>query len=92
MNHELDEIEAVARQVGLYNVKYVYNNEEYVTTLLLKIGKKNIIRKIIIIKQVNIPLKSISKIKLMFRNKSRTIILVMKDKENILMTLDYKGN
>ncbi len=31
MNHELDEVEAVSRRVGLYNVKYLYNNEEHVT-------------------------------------------------------------
>ena len=41
MNHELDEIELVPRRVGLYNVKYRYNNEEHITTLLLKIGKHN---------------------------------------------------
>jgi hypothetical protein len=68
MNHELDEIEAVPRRVGLYNVKYVYNNEEHVTALLLKIGKhnNNIIKKIIS-KLVNIPFRGISQIKLKFR-------------------------
>ena len=68
MNHELDEVDAVPRRVGLYNVKYRYNNEEHVTVLLLNIGKhnKNLIKKIIS-KQVNIPFRSISGIKLKFR-------------------------
>jgi len=68
MNHELDEIEPVPRRVGLYNVKYRYNNEEHVTSILLEIGKhnKNFINKIIN-KQVNIPFRSISGIKLKFR-------------------------
>ena len=39
MNHELDEVDAVPRRVGLYNVKYRYNNEEHVTEVLLNIGK-----------------------------------------------------
>ncbi len=61
MNHELDEVDAVSRRVGLYNVKYRYNNEEHVTALLLKIGKhnKNLIKKIIS-QLVNIPYRSIS--------------------------------
>ncbi len=48
MNHELDEIDVTPRRVGLYNVKYRYNNEEHVTAILLKIGKhnKNLIKKI----------------------------------------------
>ena len=56
------------RRVGLYNVKYRYNNKEHITTLLLKICKhnKNLIKKIIN-KQVNIPFRSISGIKLKFR-------------------------
>ena len=68
MNHGLDEIEPVPRRVGLYNVKYRYNNEEHVTSILLEIGKhnKNFIKKIIN-KQVNIPFRSISGIKLKFR-------------------------
>ena len=41
MNHELDEVDAVPRRVGLYNVKYRYNNEEHVTEVLLRIGKHN---------------------------------------------------
>ena len=47
MNHELDEVDAVPRRVGLYNIKYRYNNEEHVTEVLLQIGKhnKNLIRK-----------------------------------------------
>jgi hypothetical protein len=59
MNHELDEIEPVPRRVGLYNVKYLYNNEKHVTVLLLNIGKhnKNLINKILS-KLVNIPYKS----------------------------------
>ena len=59
MNHELDEVKAVPRRVGLYNVKYRYNNEEYVTEVLLNIGKhyKNLIKKIIS-KLVNIPYRS----------------------------------
>jgi hypothetical protein len=50
------------------NVKYLYNNEEHVTALLLEIGKhnKNLIKKIIS-KQVNIPFIGISQIKLKFR-------------------------
>ena len=40
MNHEFDEFDAVPRRVGLYNVKYRYNNEEHVTEVLLKIGKQ----------------------------------------------------
>jgi len=68
MNHELDEVDAVPRRVGLYNVKYLYNNEEHVTEVLLKIGKhnKNLIKKIIS-QLVNIPYRSISGIKLKFR-------------------------
>ena len=68
MNHDLDEVEAVSRRVGLYNVKYLYNNEEHVTVLLLNIGKhnKNLIKKTIS-KLVNIPYRSISGIKLKFR-------------------------
>jgi hypothetical protein len=38
MNHELDEVDAVPRRVGLYNVNYRYNNEEHVNILLLKIS------------------------------------------------------
>jgi hypothetical protein len=68
MNHELDEVDAVPRRVGLYNVKYRYNNEEHVTEVLLKIGKhnKNLIKKIIS-QLVNIPYRSILGIKLKFR-------------------------
>jgi hypothetical protein len=68
MNHELDEVDAVPRRVGLYNVKYRYNNEEHVTEVLLKIGKhnKNLIKKILS-QLVNIPYRSISGIKLKFR-------------------------
>ena len=68
MNHELDEVDAVPRRVGLYNVNYRYNNEEHVTEVLLKIGKhnKNLIKKILI-QLVNIPYSSISGIKLKFR-------------------------
>ena len=66
MNHELDEVDAVPRRVGLYNVKYRYNNEEHVTVLLLNIHNKNLIKKIIS-KLVNIPYRSISGIKLKFR-------------------------
>jgi hypothetical protein len=60
MNHEVDEVDAVPRRVGLYNVKYRYNNEEHVTEVLLKIGKhnKNLIKKIIS-QLVNIPYRSI---------------------------------
>jgi hypothetical protein len=90
MNHDLDEVEAVPRRVGLYNVKYRYNNEEHVTVLLLTIGKhnKNLIKKIIS-KLVNIPYKSISGIKLKLR---KQVINYKKEQESILMTLDCKGN
>ena len=37
MNHELDEVDAVPRRVGLYNVKYRYNNEEHVTEVFLRL-------------------------------------------------------
>jgi hypothetical protein len=68
MNHELDEIDVTPRRVGLYNVKYRYNNEEHATALLLKIGKhnKNLIKKIIS-QLLNIPYRGISGIKLKFR-------------------------
>ena len=68
MNHELDEVDAVPRRVGLHNMKYRYNNEEHVTEVLLRIGKhnKNLIKKKIS-KLVNIPYRSISGIKLKFR-------------------------
>jgi hypothetical protein len=68
MNHELDEVDAVPRRVGLYNLEYRYNNEEHVTEVLLNIGKhnKNLIKKTIC-KLVNIPYRSISGIKLKFR-------------------------
>ena len=39
MSHVLDEVDAVPRRVGLYDVKYRYNNEEHVTVLLLKIAE-----------------------------------------------------
>jgi len=62
MNHELDEIEPVPRRIGLYNVKYRYNNEEHVTVLLLNIGKhsKNLIKKILSQLVNIIPYRSIS--------------------------------
>jgi hypothetical protein len=68
MNHELDEVEAGPKRVGLYNVKYLYNNDEHVIEVLLNIGKhnKNLIKKTIS-KLVNIPYRSISGIKLKFR-------------------------
>ena len=49
MNRVLDEVDAVPRRVGLYNVTYLHNNEEHVTEVLLNIGKhnKNLIKKII---------------------------------------------
>ena len=74
MNHELDEVDAVPRRVGLYNVKYRYNNEEHVTELLLRIGKhnKNLIKKIIS-QLVNIPYRSISGIKWKFRKQIKPI-------------------
>ena len=60
MSHDLDEVEAVSRRVGLYNVKYRYKNEEHVTQVLLKIGKHNKnLWKNIVSKQVNIPYRSI---------------------------------
>lgn len=34
MNHELDEIEPLPWQVGLYNVKYLYNNVQHVTACI----------------------------------------------------------
>ena len=68
MNHESDEVDAVSRRVGLYNVKYRYNNEEHVTEVLRKIGthNKNLIKKIIS-QLVNIPYRRISGIELKFR-------------------------
>ena len=49
MNHDLDEDEAVSSRVGLYDVKYLYNNKEHVTVLLLNLGKhyKNLIMKVL---------------------------------------------